>query len=98
MQEQSQTDIMSKFKSRFIKQLIVTIVLLPAIVVVVIARRSDTDFLFGFETSTLAMIAIPLFIIGLVFSFFNWRCPNCNKYLGKEIYPKFCNKCGSQLR
>jgi DNA polymerase II large subunit len=33
----------------------------------------------------------------LAFSFLNWRCPSCNKYLGKAINPKFCSKCGTQL-
>jgi rRNA maturation endonuclease Nob1 len=33
----------------------------------------------------------------LIFSLFNWRCPSCNKYLGKAINAKFCAKCGVQL-
>jgi hypothetical protein len=44
----------------------------------------------------LAFIGI-LSVSVLVFSFLNWRCPSCNKYLGKAINPKFCSKCGTQL-
>lgn len=27
-------------------------------------------------------------------SFWNWRCPACEKYLGKTNNPKFCPSCG----
>ena len=33
----------------------------------------------------------------LIFSWQNWRCPACDRYLGK--YPgRFCPKCGVPLR
>jgi rubrerythrin len=34
----------------------------------------------------------------LIFSFVNWRCPACTRYLGRGWNPKFCPKCGVQLR
>jgi len=34
----------------------------------------------------------------VIFSFANWRCPACNGYLGRGINPKFCSKCGTELR
>jgi len=33
-----------------------------------------------------------------VFSLYNWRCPACNKYLGKQRSPKYCSKCGVALQ
>ena len=46
--------------------------------------------------------SIPIFLViiisGLIFSFKNWRCPACNKYLGKVINPKYCHSCGEELR
>ncbi|MEO8277471.1 MAG: hypothetical protein ABI639_14755 [Thermoanaerobaculia bacterium] len=38
-------------------------------------------------------------VIGaLVFSFRNWRCPACDRYLGKGSAPRFCPKCGVELQ
>jgi hypothetical protein len=43
--------------------------------------------------------AIVLAVVGaLVFSFRNWRCPACDKYLGKGISPRYCPKCGVALQ
>jgi len=98
MQEQSVADIKSKFKSRFRKQLAVAIILLPIILALIIGDRNGGTTILGMEAEIFGIFAIVLVIVALVFSLFNWRCPSCNKYLGREIYPKFCNKCGVQLR
>ncbi|HAA11246.1 MAG TPA: hypothetical protein DCE41_05910 [Cytophagales bacterium] len=34
----------------------------------------------------------------LIASLLNWRCPNCNKHLGRGWNPKACPKCGVELR
>jgi len=42
--------------------------------------------------------AVIVFAIGaLLFSLRNWRCPACNRYLGRGINPRFCAKCGVGL-
>jgi uncharacterized BrkB/YihY/UPF0761 family membrane protein len=23
-----------------------------------------------------------------------WRCPNCDRYLGRHLYPQSCSRCG----
>lgn len=37
------------------------------------------------------------FIGAIILSYMNWKCPNCNKYLGKSLSHKFCPHCGEQL-
>ena len=34
----------------------------------------------------------------ILFSLYNWRCPACSKYLGKQRSPKYCSKCGVALQ
>ena len=58
---------------------------------------SDTGVLFGFPSAVWGTVGFLLTISAIVFSLKNWRCPACNKYLGKGISPKFCQKCGTQL-
>lgn len=43
-----------------------------------------------------AQIMVIAAFIG--FSRLNWRCPSCNKYLGRDLYRRICGKCGSRLR
>ena len=28
----------------------------------------------------------------------NWRCPACGIWLGKNLYPRFCYRCGARFR
>lgn len=41
---------------------------------------------------------IAVVFCALVFTIFNWRGPSCNTYLGKGINPKYCSRCGIELR
>ena len=36
-------------------------------------------------------------IVFLVFLFFTYRCPNCEKYLGQHQAIKYCTHCSVQL-
>ena len=42
--------------------------------------------------------AFVLILAAIVFSFRNWRCPACDRYLGRSIGPSFCPKCGVALQ
>ena len=44
-----------------------------------------------------AIIACIVTIGVVIFTIINWRCPNCNKYLGRSIGSKFCKNCGEKL-
>jgi hypothetical protein len=49
-------------------------------------------------TEWMVPIVFALVIGAIVFSLRNWRCPACDKYLGKGISPHFCPKCGVALQ
>lgn len=60
---------------------------------------SSEEYVFGlskFPMLVFCLIAIPTIIF---FHFFNWRCPSCNKYLGR-INPELehCPHCHIQLQ
>jgi Zn finger protein HypA/HybF involved in hydrogenase expression len=45
------------------------------------------------------ILAAGVFVLGvLVFSFVNWRCPACGRYLGQIPIRRHCPKCGVALR
>jgi rRNA maturation endonuclease Nob1 len=43
-------------------------------------------------------VAAALIIGAVGYALRNWRCPACDGYLGRAMNPKFCAKCGAQLR
>ena len=50
-------------------------------------------------TSMVLTILLLAVVIGMAaFSFRNWRCPACEGHLGRGAGPRFCPKCGVQLR
>ncbi len=48
-------------------------------------------------SSWLGYIPLGIAIIFVVFSYFNWRCPACKKYLGRGYSLKTCRSCGAKL-
>ena len=78
------TDSKEIFKKRKKIQMLITIVALIAVVLLFVTKL---------ETAALVIV------IGLViFSRFNWKCPKCNRYLGKGTNPKHCIHCGEELQ
>jgi hypothetical protein len=95
--EQQLQEFRSEFAKRRKRQFLV---LIPVLAVFVLFVTVDETT--GATPIGPAAIVLPLafvIILGiLVFSFTNWRCPACSKYLGKGISPKFCSKCGVPLQ
>ena len=83
-----------QFAIRKRRQLIVTGLLLASFAMVVISPQSPADDAFRSAKSTYVVFAAG----ALLFSMWNWRCPACNRYLGREVSPNFCSKCGAHLR
>ncbi|MFX0199891.1 MAG: hypothetical protein ACFFCW_27525 [Candidatus Hodarchaeota archaeon] len=96
--EEQKQEFKSQFAARRRRQLIAT---LPFIILIILFAtiNESTGLVLG---SIPISIFLPIFFIAiiglLVFSIKNWRCPACNKYLGKAFNPSFCSKCGVALR
>jgi len=97
MQKKDDEQIKHDFWQRQGRQLLAIavalfLVLLPAVVL----KRHD---LFG-EYSKNTLVAAQLVVIAafICFTAFNWRCPSCKKYLGKDIYKRACRYCKTRLR
>ena len=61
------------------------------------ARADDTHIAYRVIGEP-GRVDVVLVAGALIFSFRNWRCPACNRYLGKQYSPKFCSKCGVVLQ
>ena len=58
----------------------------------------DNPTPFGLSAGFWAGIMIATVLGVVAFSLYNWRCPACNKYLGRGMGPQFCAKCGIELK
>lgn len=46
-----------------------------------------------------APILVGMVSASVIFSFINWRCPSCKRYLGRSLWgPKYCKNCGTRLK
>jgi hypothetical protein len=48
--------------------------------------------------TAIAPLSFVLVAGALIFSLRNWRCPACNRYLGRTFNPRYCQGCGFELR
>ena len=83
-----------EFSRRKKRQLIVTILVVPVAIFLVALKHSLTD---PDMASWGPKVGFGVIIALVLFSFKNWRCPSCNRYLGKSGIPKYCPKCAAQL-
>jgi fatty acid desaturase len=96
--EQQLEDFKAEFAKRRKRQLLVSLPVVAAILIVAVASENAKVPLFGLPPAVAGAIAFAAILGTLVFSLSNWRCPACNKYLGKGIGPSFCPRCGVPLR
>lgn len=78
------TDSKEIFKKKRKLQILVPIVALFFVVILYVAK---------FE-----ILSIVIIVALVIFSRLNWRCPKCNKYLGRGTTPKHCIHCGEELQ
>jgi len=80
------------------RQLLIATPLIVAVILIRLLKDKGVETFIGLPQS----IIVPMFLIiiagALIYSIINWRCPACNKYLGKHISPSYCSKCGVPLK
>lgn len=89
--------VVREFRKRRKRQLVVTGPFVLFIIYIVFTSENDKLNIFNLSETISLIIVFSIIIAMLVFSFKNWRCPACDKYLGKGINFKFCPRCGIHL-
>ena len=96
--EQQLSEFKAEFARRRKRQLLGSLPVVAAMLIFAVASQNARAPLFGLSPALAGGIAFAVVLGTLVFSLWNWRCPACNRYLGKGISPSFCSKCGVPLR
>ncbi len=93
---------LEQFKSTFaLRRRRQMIAIVPTVLLAVLIGATDESSgttLGGIPISYLLPVALAGIAGILLFSFKNWRCPACSRYLGKTMSPSFCARCGAPLR
>lgn len=90
--------IIEEFRQRRTRQWIAAIPGVIAFLIAYWALDHPDRTLFGLSSTHMAIGAFVLVAAYVLFSIRNWRCPSCEGYLGKNMNPAFCPKCGSKLK
>lgn len=90
--------IIEDFKKRRMRQIIVAVPMVICMILVLVISENKGFSFAGISSLHILAGMIVLFLAAFAFSIKNWRCPACNRYLGKGINPKFCPKCGARLQ
>jgi hypothetical protein len=83
--------VVEEFSHRSKKQMIVAILVVPVAVLLFSLKKFSQDPVLTEYGTYIGGVAVAAL---LLFSLVNWRCPSCNKYLGKGSAPTYCPKCG----
>lgn len=97
MQERDINKIRTEFRLRQGRQFMaISVTLLLVLAVAAVYRRPD---IFGeFQRNNLFGAQAILISAFIGFSSYNWRCPSCKKYLGKDINRRGCGHCGTRFK
>jgi hypothetical protein len=91
--EQIQRD----YGARRQRQLMMTLPLGLVILALIFTDDNPGGSIMGIRADVFTALMVGLILIIALVSFRNWRCPGCNKYLGRAFNPNFCQRCGVQL-
>jgi len=97
MQERDNKQIMRDFGLRLGRQFLAIAITLVLLLFLALLHKHP-DLLGNFSKNTIFAAQIGLIAAFIGFSAFNWRCPSCKKYLGKDISRRICRHCRTRLR
>lgn len=96
--EQQLVEFKAEFAKRRKRQILVSLSFAVVILLYVALReRAELSF-FDLPPAVAIGVMFGAALAAVSFSLWNWRCPACNKYLGKGVNPSFCPKCGVPLK
>ncbi len=98
VEPEGSNDVKRLFAQRRGRRFVVPGLLLILWFIIVFLSRSNPSF-WGPSNKSLFM-TLALFVgVQLGFHIWNWRCPACNRSLGRSIRsPRFCPNCGVALQ
>jgi hypothetical protein len=95
--ETEKAQFVELFARRRRNQFVVSISLVAIIAGVVLTEDRGRGSILGLPSHFVGPAFLAIMAGGLLYSFRNWRCPACNRYLGRALKPRYCQNCGIEL-
>ncbi|MCK4352056.1 hypothetical protein KAW65_01465 [candidate division WOR-3 bacterium] len=83
--EKSDEQIIQEFRKKRKRQIILAPIALFAVILVLLVNPISI------------IIGSIIILIAFIYSLKNWRCPVCNRYLGRGVNLKKCPKCEAKF-
>ena len=96
--EGQKAEIRALFAIKRRRQLLISLPLIALIAGFAFLGNRNPGELLGIPATMVFPGFLAVIAGAIVFSLYNWRCPACNKYLGKQRSPQYCSKCGVALQ
>lgn len=96
-----QIDIKKEFQKRKKRQVIIAVSIIPIFVLLLYVKSFPDSIIFELVDYKQVVLISGLMIgLTLISSYLNWRCPSCEKYIGRSLNPnhRHCSNCGAELR
>jgi hypothetical protein len=87
-------DVAAAFQARKRRQVRVSVPFAILLVFLVVRFRAH-GLAVGEVHLPATALALPIVVGLLIFSVRNWRCPACDRYLGKSMAHRSCPHCGA---
>ena len=94
MQRERDPRIVEEFGRRRRRQLMLVALLIPALIWLSWVMEHSGQV----SKQAQGPIVMALVVAALAYSWKNWRCPACNRYMGKSAFLSFCPACGVPLK
>jgi len=94
----SENAIMREYTVRRKRQLIVSIPIWVVVMTIILAIDEESATAFGVNAGYVGLFVVVSVVVFGYWTFRNWRCPACAKYLGRGFNPRHCPNCGNKLR
>jgi hypothetical protein len=91
-------DAIAQFQVRRTRQIFVPI--LASLILIVLYGLFRVQWVAAIRSGYVIAGAVPILVpIALgIFTFWNWRCPQCGRMIQRDLNPAECMRCGARLR
>jgi len=96
--EEQRAEFRRLFVVRRRRRRLVAATFLALVLAVLVMRLRGVEEVFGVPPGRWGLYVFGYFVVVVLFSFVNWRCPACNRPLGRYGNPRFCFRCGVPLQ
>lgn len=90
--------VMAVFAQRRRWRLVSMAIMLVFVILIVAGENRPEGTVWGMRSDYMVWVMIVPIMVNLLVNLRLWRCPACNRMLGKGYNPRYCNNCGKALR